>query len=45
MPTEEEAKAIKAQLDGGADFATMAQEKSIDPAQLMAAIWAFSARA
>tara|TARA_R110002124_G_scaffold144122_10_gene309016 strand:+ start:294 stop:1211 length:918 start_codon:yes stop_codon:yes gene_type:complete len=31
VPTEEEAKAIKAQLDGGADFATLAKEKSIDP--------------
>jgi len=31
VPTEEEAKAIKAQLDDGADFATLAKEKSIDP--------------
>lgn len=31
VPTEEEAKAIKAQLDGGADFAAIAKEKSIDP--------------
>ncbi|MET3928060.1 peptidylprolyl isomerase [Devosia sp. 2618] len=31
VPTEEEAKAVKAQLDGGADFATVAKEKSIDP--------------
>jgi len=31
VPTEEEAKAVKAQLDGGADFATLAKEKSIDP--------------
>lgn len=29
--TEEEAKAIKAQLDGGADFAALAKEKSIEP--------------
>lgn len=28
---EDEAKAIKAELDAGADFATLAQEKSIDP--------------
>jgi peptidyl-prolyl cis-trans isomerase C len=28
---EAEANAIKAQLDGGADFATLAKEKSIDP--------------
>jgi len=28
---EEEAKAIKAELDAGADFATLAKEKSIDP--------------
>jgi peptidyl-prolyl cis-trans isomerase C len=28
---EAEANAIKAQLDGGADFATIAREKSIDP--------------
>ena len=28
---EEEAKAVKAELDGGADFATLAKEKSIDP--------------
>ncbi|KKC35798.1 hypothetical protein WH87_14515 [Devosia epidermidihirudinis] len=31
VPTEDEAKAIKAELDGGADFATLAKEKSIDP--------------
>ena len=31
VKTEEEAKAIKAQLDGGADFAALAKEKSIDP--------------
>lgn len=31
VATEEEAKAIKADLDGGADFATIAKEKSIDP--------------
>lgn len=31
VATEEEAKAIKAQLDSGADFATLAKEKSIDP--------------
>ena len=31
VPTEEEAKAIKAQLDGGADFVAIAKEKSIDP--------------
>lgn len=31
VATEEEAKAIKAELDGGADFATLAKEKSIDP--------------
>ncbi len=31
VATEEEAKAIKAELDGGADFATIAKEKSIDP--------------
>lgn len=30
VKTEEEAKAIKAQLDGGADFATLAKEKSTD---------------
>lgn len=30
--TEEEAKAIKAQLDAGADFATLAKEKSTDTA-------------
>lgn len=29
--TEDDAKAIKAQLDGGADFATLAKDKSIDP--------------
>jgi len=31
VPTEEEAKAIKAELDGGADFVALAKEKSIDP--------------
>lgn len=31
VKTEEEAKAIKAQLDAGADFATLAKEKSTDP--------------
>ena len=31
VATEEEAKAVKAELDGGADFATLAKEKSIDP--------------
>ncbi|MFN4211791.1 MAG: peptidylprolyl isomerase [Devosia sp.] len=31
VPTEDEAKAVKAELDGGADFATVAKEKSIDP--------------
>ncbi|GLQ11719.1 peptidylprolyl isomerase [Devosia yakushimensis] len=31
VATEEEAKAIKAELDSGADFATIAKEKSIDP--------------
>ena len=31
VKTEEEAKAVKAELDGGADFATIAKEKSIDP--------------
>ncbi|MGV8855737.1 MAG: peptidylprolyl isomerase [Devosia sp.] len=31
VKTEEEAKAIKAQLDGGADFVALAKEKSIDP--------------
>lgn len=31
VKTKEEADAIKAQLDGGADFATIAKEKSIDP--------------
>ncbi|MCD1146817.1 peptidylprolyl isomerase [Peptoniphilus sp. KCTC 25270] len=30
VATEEEAKAIKAELDGGADFATLAKEKSTD---------------
>ena len=29
--TEDDAKAIKTQLDGGADFATLAKEKSIEP--------------
>jgi len=31
VPTEEEANAVKSQLDGGTDFATLAKEKSIDP--------------
>jgi peptidyl-prolyl cis-trans isomerase C len=31
VATEEEAKAIKAELDGGADFAAIAKEKSTDP--------------
>jgi peptidyl-prolyl cis-trans isomerase C len=31
VPTEEEAKAILAQLKGGADFATLTKEKSKDP--------------
>ena len=31
VPTEDEAKAILAQLQGGADFATLAKEKSKDP--------------
>lgn len=31
VPTEEEAKAIKAELDKGADFAKLAKEKSKDP--------------
>ena len=31
VENEDEAKAIKAELDGGADFATIAKEKSIDP--------------
>ena len=31
VKTEDEAKAIIAQLKGGADFATLAKEKSIDP--------------
>lgn len=31
VETEEEAKAIKADLDGGADFAALAKEKSTDP--------------
>ena len=31
MPTEDEAKAIEAQLKKGADFATLAKEKSKDP--------------
>lgn len=31
VKTEEEANAVKAELDGGADFATVAKEKSIDP--------------
>jgi foldase protein PrsA len=32
VDTEDEAKAIKAQLDGGADFAALAKEKSTEPA-------------
>lgn len=31
VSSQDDAKAIKAQLDGGADFATLAKEKSIDP--------------
>nr|WP_314257134.1 peptidylprolyl isomerase [uncultured Devosia sp.] len=31
VPTEEEANEVKAAIDGGADFATLAKEKSIDP--------------
>ncbi len=31
VETEDEAKAIKQQIDGGADFATLAKEKSKDP--------------
>jgi peptidyl-prolyl cis-trans isomerase C len=31
VTTEDDAKAIKAQLDAGADFATLAKEKSIEP--------------
>jgi peptidyl-prolyl cis-trans isomerase C len=31
VPTEDEAKAIEAQLKGGADFATLAKDKSKDP--------------
>ena len=31
VTTEDDAKAIKAQLDGGADFVTLAKEKSIEP--------------
>ena len=31
MPTEDEAKAIEAELKKGADFATLAKEKSKDP--------------
>lgn len=31
VASEDEAKAVKAELDGGADFATVAKEKSIDP--------------
>lgn len=31
LKTEEEAKAVKAELDKGADFAKLAQEKSTDP--------------
>lgn len=31
VTTEEDAKAVKAELDAGADFATLAKEKSIEP--------------
>ena len=31
VATEDEANAVKTELDGGADFATLAKEKSIDP--------------
>ncbi|MBJ3786220.1 peptidylprolyl isomerase [Devosia sediminis] len=31
VETEEEANALKAELDGGADFATLARDNSIDP--------------
>lgn len=31
VASKEEADAVKAELDGGADFATLAKEKSIDP--------------
>jgi peptidyl-prolyl cis-trans isomerase C len=31
VPTQDEANAVKAELDGGADFATVAKENSIDP--------------
>ncbi|MGN6158500.1 MAG: peptidylprolyl isomerase [Devosia sp.] len=31
VSTQDDAKAIKAQLDGGADFATLAKQKSIEP--------------
>jgi peptidyl-prolyl cis-trans isomerase C len=31
VPTQDEANAVKTSLDGGADFATVAKEKSIDP--------------
>jgi len=31
VPTEEEANAVKAELDAGGDFAAIAKEKSIDP--------------
>jgi peptidyl-prolyl cis-trans isomerase C len=31
VTTEDDAKAIKAELDGGADFVTLAKEKSIEP--------------
>ncbi|HEY9012679.1 MAG TPA: peptidylprolyl isomerase [Devosia sp.] len=31
VATEDEAKAVKAELDGGKDFATLAKEKSTDP--------------
>ncbi|MFD2647541.1 peptidylprolyl isomerase [Devosia albogilva] len=31
VETEEEAQAVKAEIEGGADFATLARERSIDP--------------
>lgn len=45
VETEEEAKAIKADLDGGADFAETAKEKSTGPSGRPAVIWVGSARA